>query len=313
MNINQIKEKYTCLDYLGERVVRKTSYGYITKCPWREDRHPSLTITLNGKGWQDHATGEHGNLIDLVMKCLGTRDLSRVCAEFNDILPKSFSFDLSKEEESGFRSFSLVPLQSRGLYAYLHERGVNIDIARIFLQEAHYSFKDSDGYLYALAYLNDKGGCELRSSRFKGGKSPKGVTTHLKQENAPVVVFEGFFDMLSFATLCGGVKHNYVVLNSIVNAPEGIEALRNYEGSIYLCLDNDDAGRTTVQKILDMLPSAIDISSRFSPYKDVNDYLVNGRRNDCILEETVNNGLGVEEETDEEIEDVQQLRRGWQR
>lgn len=275
MNVSQIKEKFTCLDYLGDRVVRKTSYGYIAKCPWREDRHPSLTVTLNGKGWQDHATGEHGNLINLVMKCLGTRDLGRVCGEFNDIQPKSFSFDQSKEEESGFHLFSLVPLQSRGLYAYLHERGVSIDIARQFLQEAHYSFREGDGYLYALAYPNDKGGYELRSSRFKGGTRPKGITTHLSRENAPVVVFEGFFDMLSFATLCDDVKHNYVVLNSIVNAPEGIEALRNYEGSIYLCLDNDNPGRETTMLMKKHLPSVQDVSCRFAPYKDVNDYLMN--------------------------------------
>ena len=276
MNIQQIKEKYTCLDYLGDKVVRKTTYGYIARCPWREDRHPSLTVTLNGKGWQDHATGEHGNLIDLVMKCLGTRDLGRVCAEFDNAQTKSFSFDQSKEEESGFRLFSLVPLQSRGLYAYLHERGINIDIARQFLKEAHYSFQEhTDGrYLYALAYANDKGGCELRSSRFKGGTSPKGITTHFNHGNAPMVVFEGFFDMLSFATLCGGVKHNYVVLNSVVNANAAIDVLQQRNETIYLCLDNDDAGRETTRRMLDLLPSAIDISSRFAPLKDVNDYLI---------------------------------------
>ena len=274
MNIKQIKEKYTCLDYLGNRVVKKTSYGYIAKCPWREDRHPSMTVTLNGKGWQDHATGEHSNLIDLVMKCLGTRDLGRVCDEFNDSQPKSFSFDQSKEEESGFRSFSLVPLQSRGLYAYLHERGVNVTIARQFLKEAHYSFNDAPGYLYALAYPNDKGGYELRSSFYKGGTSPKGISTHFTLSNAPTVVFEGFFDMLSFATLCGGVKHNYIVLNSIVTKEAALEVLRTITNQIYLCLDNDEGGESTTRWFLDALPSAKDIRNRFAPVKDVNEYLM---------------------------------------
>ena len=60
--IGQIKEKYTCLDYLGEPV-KKVSYGYLYRTPWREDKHPSLSVTPNGKGWKDYATGEHGNLI----------------------------------------------------------------------------------------------------------------------------------------------------------------------------------------------------------------------------------------------------------
>ena len=51
MNARQIKEKWTCLDYLGERVVRKTSKGYLARCPWRDDNNPSLTITPDGKGW----------------------------------------------------------------------------------------------------------------------------------------------------------------------------------------------------------------------------------------------------------------------
>ena len=284
MNIQQIKDKYTCLDYLGDRVVRKTANAYLARCPWREDRHPSLGVSQNGKGWIDYATGEKGNLIDLVMRSLETKDLSRVCAEFES---KSFSFipakilDSIKEEGTGFRSFSVVPLQSRGLYAYLHQRGISINIARQFLQEAHYSFEKSDGrYLYALAYGNDLGGYELRSVRFKGCTSPKGITTHFGGRNADTgqlfkscVVFEGFFDMLSFATLSGGVRHDYIVLNSIVNAQDGIDALRDYSGRILLALDNDEAGTKATAQILEQLPSAIDIRGRFSPAKDINDYL----------------------------------------
>lgn len=280
MTIKAIKEQYTCLDYLGQPL-KKTANGYLYRAPWRTDTHPSLSVTENGRGWHDLATGDHGSVIDLVMRCLNTNDVRRASEEIERHDPSSFSFsqpitsDCEKKKESVFTKFEMVKLQSKGLFAYLYSRKVNIDIAKQFLQEVHYSFRDGDSYLYALAYGNDKGGYELRSSFYKGGTSPKGITTHLCQENAPVVVFEGFFDMLSFATLCGGVKHNYVVLNSIVNAPEGIEALRNYEGSIYLCLDNDNPGRETTMLMKKHLPSAQDVSCRFAPYKDVNDYLTN--------------------------------------
>ena len=125
-----------------------------------------------------------------------------------------------------------------------------------------------------MAYPNDKGGYELRSSRYKGGTSPKGITTHFDRENASVVVFEGFFDMLSFATLCGGVKHNYVVLNSTVNKETALEIFKSLQNQVYLCLDNDEGGDTTTRWLLDALPSAKDIRNRFAPAKDVNEYLM---------------------------------------
>lgn len=242
--------------------------------------HPSLTVTPNGKGWYDHSTGKHGNLIEMVMLCLGTNDLSRVCAVFDTITPFSFHqsrvFNELKEKGNGFAFLDIVPLQSEGLFDYLTERCINTSIARQFLQEAHYSFqKREDGrYLFALAYANDLGGYELRSSSFKGGTAPKGITTHLGRKNAPTVVFEGFFDMLSFATLCGEVRHNYVVLNSVVNADAGIVALRSIGGRVLLCLDNDKGGDVATAKMLEALPEAEDIRNRFAPFNDVNDYLV---------------------------------------
>lgn len=279
MNIQEIKEKYTCLDYLGQPV-KKTRNGYLYRAPWREDTHPSLSVTDNGRGWHDLATGEHGSVIDLVMRCLNTNDVWLACDEIERQAPSSFSFSQSvksdgeKKKESGFTKFEVEKLQSKGLFAYLYHRKVNINIAKQFLQEAHYSFKDGDSYLYALAYANDKGGYELRSNFYKGSTSPKGITTHWLIDGAPVVVFEGFFDMLSFATLCGGVKHNYIVLNSIVNKEAALEVLKNLSNQVYLCLDNDRGGDDTTSWLLKQLSLAEDIRKRFAPAKDVNDYLL---------------------------------------
>lgn len=286
MNVKQIKEQITCLDYLGTPLKKTSSGWHVYRCPWKTDTHPSLTVSPDGKVWRDLSTGAEGGIIELVMACLNTRDFKVVCAEFD-----SSSFSLSKtidgkkEEElecSRFASFCVTPLRSRGLFAYLTKRKVNTSIARQFLQEAYYSFeKRTDGrYLYALAYQNDRGGYELRGAPytgnpdgFKGGTSPKGITTHLDRENAPVVVFEGFFDMLSFATLCGGVKHNYVCLNSIVNVPAAIEVLRSMGAKVLLCLDNDDGGDKATKQMLDALPEARDIRQGFAPAKDVNEHL----------------------------------------
>ena len=217
------------------------------------------------------------------MRCLNTTDIKRACEELERNNP-SFSFSQpllekngEKKKEGGFTRFEVTKLQSKGLFAYLYHRKMNIDIAKHFLMEAHYSFEQrtDNHYLYALAYGNDLGGYELRSSKYKGGTSPKGITTHWHIDGVPVVVFEGFFDMLSFATLCGGVKHNYVVLNSIVNVDAAIDAIAGRCRTTYLCLDNDDAGMDATKKIQNAIASAVDIRHHFAPYKDVNDYLVN--------------------------------------
>lgn len=282
MNIAEIKDKYTCLDYLGDRVVRKVANGFLARAPWREDANPSLTVTPNGRGWHDLTTGQHGSVIDLVMLHHGVT-MEGACEILLRANPHfSFPQHLSEygggREKGAFTRFDVVPLQSKGLFAYLHNRCVNIEIAKRFLKEAHYSTKDPDDgtYLYALAYGNDKGGYELRNS-LKGlsklAKAPKGITVHLDRENAPTVVFEGFMDMLSFATLCGGVKHNYVVLNSTAMVASGIEVLKTLQNQVYLALDNDDGGESATKEILAAIPGAIDIRSRFAPCKDVNDYL----------------------------------------
>ena len=283
MNVNQIKEKFTCLDYLGEPLKITTSGWHIYRCPWKEDKNPSLNVSPDGKVWHDQSTGAKGGIIQLVETCLNTKDLSRVCAEFD-----SFSFSSSKtlgeskEKESAFAFCDIVPLQNRALYAYLGARRINTTIAKLFLKEAHYGFevREDGRYLFALAYANDLGGYELRGAPnkantkgYKGGTAPKGISTHMTISGAPVVVFEGFMDMLSCATLSGGVKHNYVVLNSVSNKESAIEFLRDFSGKIFLCLDNDDGGEKATKAMLAALPTAADIRRRFAPHKDVNDYL----------------------------------------
>lgn len=287
MTIQQIKERYTCLDYLG-KPLKKTKNGYLYRVPWRNDEHPSLSVTLNGRGWNDLATGDHGSVIDLVMRCLNTHDVKVACEHIECTNP-SFSFSQSiqfdygqKEKDIAFTRFDTMPITSTGLYAYLHQRCISIDIAKQFLQEAHYSYRNSDdcSYIYALAYKNDKGGYELRNAAKKLSKAPKGITFHLYQENVPLIVFEGVFDMLSFATLCGKVKHNYIVLNSTVNVDAAIEAIRigrNHYSKIFLALDNDNSGTDATARLLSEFPDAQDIRDRFAPHKDVNDYLINAK------------------------------------
>lgn len=286
MNARQIKEQINIVDYLrgiGIEPARATARGFLYHCPWREDLHPSLSVSRDGRTWHDFSSDEKGSIIDLLMKLQNTNDLTAICAAFDNFsFHQSGTLDKQKEKENlaacnSFSSFNVLPLRSRGLFAYMGWRGIPSEVAKRYCQEAHYTFGTfgtNENYMYAVAFGNDGGGYELRSKYFKGSKAPKAITTYLDLANAPCVVFEGFIDFLSFVTMEGTRKHNYCILNSVTNANQAIEKLSVFR-KVYLCLDNDEAGRKTAEHIrANLLGDVEDISERFSPYKDLNDFLL---------------------------------------
>jgi hypothetical protein len=44
---------------------------YVCCAPWREDRSPSLGVSLSSGRWKDFATGDRGDMIDLSMRLFG--------------------------------------------------------------------------------------------------------------------------------------------------------------------------------------------------------------------------------------------------
>ena len=44
---------------------------FVARAPWRDDRNPSLGVSLSTGRWKDFSTGEHGDMIDLSMRLFG--------------------------------------------------------------------------------------------------------------------------------------------------------------------------------------------------------------------------------------------------
>ena len=278
MNIKQIKEQLTCFDILGQPV-KRSGNSWLYHAPWRTDKHPSLAVSENGKGWKDWATGEHGNVVDLIGKIIGSTDLSAICqaaASFSFSQSNSYHFDRGKKKEkptATANAYTIHPLQSYPLQQYVEARGIPIGIARKYLSELHWMHNGQT--LYTLAYHTDQGGWVTRNLRFKRVFGFGGITTHLTKKNAPWVIFEGFFDLLSWVVLCGGVaKHNFISLNSVANIDVAIRQLAEVSTRVYLALDNDSAGDQATAKMLTALPNATDIRIKFKPHNDINDYLI---------------------------------------
>jgi hypothetical protein len=89
-------------------------------------------------------------------------------------------------------------------------------------------------------------------------------------------------DFLSYLTLCREGKlefdpdADFIVLNSVGLLRRALLWLNIYQ-EIDCYLDNDDAGRHTVQMLMEVHNGTRDKSHLYTDYKDLNDYL-NGRR-----------------------------------
>jgi DNA primase len=107
----------------------------------------------------------------------------------------------------------------------------------------------------------------------QGCISPKDITT-LRNNADACLVFEGFWDFLSYLTIqkIERTRHDVAVLNSVANVQKSLEFLKNHK-EIYTYLDNDESGRNATKLIQSAHPAVNNRSSKFSGYKDLNDYL----------------------------------------
>jgi hypothetical protein len=158
------------------------------------------------------------------------------------------------------------------LLDYLHERCVDIEIARLHCKEVRYNANGKP--YFAVGFRNDAGGYELRNKYFKGCTS-KDVTS-MKTDSDTCQLFEGFMDYLSFLTMKNlrQSKVDVIILNSLSNLPKAKHVLSAY-GSVATFLDNDEAGKRAVQELKSVFKQLTDHSEFYAKHKDLNDYLMN--------------------------------------
>lgn len=165
------------------------------------------------------------------------------------------------------------PLDSPSLLSYLQERCIAPSVASAHCREVYYTV--GGRAYFAVGFRNDAGGWELRNARFKGGSSPKHITT-LDNGSDTVLVFEGFMDFLSYLTLKKTPRPavDSAVLNSVVNLPEALPFLRRHR-TIHAFLDNDEAGHAATGGIVHSCTGSdvVDQSCFYREHKDLNGYL----------------------------------------
>jgi 5S rRNA maturation endonuclease (ribonuclease M5) len=248
------------------------SYWYLS--PLREEKAPSFKVDASINKWYDHGMAIGGKLVDL-----GVRLHQISVAEFLDKISgqsffHSFSFQKPIAKATSPIIKTVKEIESEALISYLEFRAIDLDIARHFCKEVHFT-ANSKNY-YGIGFENDRGGFEIRSKHFKGNIGGKWLTTLKDDAYDEIILFEGFFDFMTAYQRGGFVTcSTCVVLNSVSQIGNAISMLKESKADdIYAFFDNDNAGRNCFQKLKAAFPSAVDRSCVYEECKDFNEMVM---------------------------------------
>ena len=278
VSLQQAKEM-DMVDYLSKlgykpANIRNNDYWYLS--PLRDEKTPSFKVNRKINRWYDHGLGKGGNLIDFAI-------LHQNCTigEFLQKLNDDFSFHqpifhqpnelITEKKLNILHEFSI---SSFALLRYLEQRRIPIDIADQFCREIRYELNDK--IYYGIGFKNDSGGYEIRNPYFKTSSSPKDITT-IKNKAKEAVVFEGFFDFLSFIAIHKNqpaTESNFVILNSVSFFEKARPFMEQHE-IIRLYLDRDTTGQNYSHYALSLSSKYKDESKLYEHHKDFNDWMMN--------------------------------------
>ena len=262
------------LNAMGIQPSKQKGNALWYSAPYRMERRPSFKVDINRNVWFDFGIGKGGDIFDLAGEFIGSKDFLLRAA----FIARNGAYPLpiiehpqrNEEKEPVFNDIWVRPLQDTRLLGYLEERGINAHVAIPNCEEVRYRVRGKR--YYAIGFRNDAGGLELRNRIFKGCIPPKDIS--LKRNGSDVcAVFEGFMDCLS-AMQIGTIASDWLVLNSVSNVEKAVKVLQGYE-RIECYLDNDDAGRRTLEKLrANFGEKVIDRSSLYADHKDLNEFLL---------------------------------------
>ena len=281
-------KRYPIVEYLerkGIKPVRKTPTYVMYHSPLREETHPSFKVDTEKNLWIDYGEGRGGSIIDLCMRmegCTLSEAIHRLGQNASDNGTSSFLNDFVPNNSQPVMAVNgarrLIEISDTlppHLQEYLtKERCINLEKAMPFLKCISYEVRSR---LYqAIGFANLSGGYELRDDKtFKGTIAPKDITPIFTDGTEPVCIFEGFMDFLSFLSMKEEITNHCLVMNSVSNVARTIRYLNDrHLTHIRTFLDNDEAGRRTVQDFIKAGFHIEDMNIHYKDFKDLNDFHV---------------------------------------
>ena len=241
---------------------------------YKNERTASLKVDLRLNKWYNFSIGKGGNTLDLVIHILNCSVSEAL--EFLNKESNLFSFQQQSKISSHIdklKSYSIntiKKLENHALLSYLKSRGISNEIAKNNCLEIHYSIQKKN--YFSIAFQNDSKGFEHRNKYIKGSLGKKDITW-IKNDSNSINIFEGFIDYLSFLEIeNSSQKEDYLILNSVANIEKSVGLIKKYQ-HINLFLDNDTAGKNSVQYYKKIAPIN-DCSRLYKKHKDLNEYIL---------------------------------------
>jgi hypothetical protein len=258
---------------LGHFPTRTTPKEAWFPSPFRPETQASFKVCKKLNRWYDHGAGKGGNVIDLI--CQITKGTVKETLEFIGTENTLFSFQqrpiIRKEIQIDEKVLitKVKTLEHPALLGYIKSRAVNIQIAKKYAKEVHYTFKGKR--YFAIGLQNGSGGWELRNKYLKNCKAPKDVT-HIQNGRQKLTVTEGMFDLLTIIGYIGILEQetDFLVMNSTVLIQKVMSISMGY-ATVELYLDNDSNGRTVTKTLMEH-GGAKDMSGIYKGYKDMNEW-----------------------------------------
>ena len=280
--------------HYGKRLEHTRSGLYYS--PFRDERTPSFQIDEAKNTWYDYGTSEGGGLFDFVCKLAGiTRgEVYDWLASFRHMVPESEYKAVIAPLMQRKPQASRIVIDSAShtftkdkLIEYALSRAVSEEVLAKYCEEVIYHIDSApDRKFFAIGFKNNSGGYVLRSSISKRCSSSD-ITTldsngQMSQEvtSDKVIVFEGFMDFLSWITDVKQQTPQYdcCILNSVSNVAKALPWIMEHS-NIAAFMDNDQAGRETLQKIMDCASEGAhdvcvyDMARLYEGYNDLNEKL----------------------------------------
>lgn len=273
------------LQSIGYQPKYNTGKETFFKSPFRNEKTPSFGVDENLNLWTDHGVNQKYEK--------GDSPIGFVKLYFNLSFPAAVEWLLkfngehhaivpirATEKESALELLTVRNIKNPYLIRYAESRSISYTVLSKYCKEVVYKHTASNRIYTAIGFKNNADGYELRFKGKDNGKDFKACLgkkdiTFIDNYQSDLLVFEGFFDFLSFIELDAyKFQANYLILNSIA-------LLNRFDfrpvNGIYSYLDNDKGGREAYDQIkqLHQPKHIINASAwNFPELKDLNDYLI---------------------------------------
>ncbi len=278
MNCEKIKERVSIKTVLESfnlfpvKENRKTSFYFALD---REEKIPSLSVDFVKNKAFDFGTGKSYDVISIVqqIKKCSVSDALNYLREF-DLTSLQQKRDKEIDYIRNYEVLEVRDISHPALVQYLKSRKVFDQ--RNLVKEIIYRL---DGRkFFGIGFVNDSGGYEIRNKYSKICLGQKDVRWIISERNAnnEVLIFEGFFDYLSYRIIEKDENSipEHLVLNSTAMLFKVKDKLKDYH-KISLFLDNDANGKETKKSIQYEYENVEDCSLLYIGFKDLNEWFCN--------------------------------------